>query len=140
MVLDSQDAYPFALASLCCWREARGEPIEAKIGQAWCIRNRVDNPSWWGKDWVSVILKPYQFSAFNAGDPNATKFPQIIDASWQACLQAVEMVWNKSVPDPTNGATHYFDKSLDSNHPAWAKDGSMIQTVAIGGLRFWKHA
>lgn len=135
-----EQAYPFILACLCIWREARGCTVQAKLGVAWSIQNRVNHPSWWGTDVVSVILKPYQYSSFDFADPNAIKFPQPTDTSWQACLQIMDQVTRNGEPDPTNGATHYYDKSLDDKPPAWARDGSMIETAVIDSLRFWKRA
>lgn len=140
MNLSSDETYPFTLLALCIWREARGETIPAKVGVAWVIRNRAKNPSWWGKDWISVILKPWQFSSFNVGDPNATKFPVPEDTSWIACLQAAEIAWEGIETDPVDGATHYFDKSLDANPPKWATDGSMVKVCDVDSLRFWKRA
>jgi N-acetylmuramoyl-L-alanine amidase len=133
--------YDLALLSLCIWREARGEIVDTKRAVAWSIRNRVLHPSWWGTDWISVILKPKQYSSFNAGDPNSVKFPQSNDSSWVASLNAaMEAYSGASGTDPSRGATHYFDKSLDDNPPFWAKDGNMFKTADIGNLHFYRLA
>ena len=143
--------YDLSLLSLCVWREARGEIVDGKRGVAWSIRNRVMHPSWWGTDWISVILKPKQYSSFNVGDPNATKFPQANDTAWLASLQAAMEAYGAGGDaeqalellktgnsDPSRGATHYFDKSLDSNPPFWATDGTMFKTADIGNLHFYR--
>ena len=40
------------------------------------IRNRAEDPKKrWPRTVSGVILEPRQFSSFNAGDPNAVKFP-----------------------------------------------------------------
>jgi len=135
------DFYDLFLLALCIWRESRGEILQAKQAVAWTIKNRASNPSWWGgPSLVSVILKPWQFSSFNAKDPNSVKFPQPTDTSWQASLEIAQQVVNGTVPDPTSGATSYFDKSLDANPPSWATVGSMILTANIGNLHFYKRA
>ena len=126
-------SYEALLIALCVWREARGEIYEAKVAVSWCIRNRASKPGWWGTDIYSVITKPFQFSSFNAGDPNSTKFPAPDDAAWRDCLKT-----NSEVLDPTNGATYYFDRSLDGNPPRWA--ASMEHVANIGNLRFFKSA
>jgi len=131
-----EESYEFVLLALCVWREARGEPVPAKLGVAWSIKNRVSRPTWWGKDWASVILKPFQYSSFNPNDPNAVKWPGALDTSWQACLDVAGQVFGDATPDPTAGSTHYFDKSLDGNPPTWAKE--MTHTVDIGALHFYK--
>ena len=37
--------------------EARGESKKGKIGVGWGIRNRANNPGWWGNSYHTVILK-----------------------------------------------------------------------------------
>ena len=37
--------------------------------------------------------------------------------------------------DPTHGATHYFDVSLDNNPPPWTKELSL--RITIGRLHFY---
>lgn len=140
MPTTAEQMYEFVLLALCNWREARGEPIEAKTAQAWTVRNRAMQSAWWGKDWCSVILKPFQYSSFNRNDPNATKLPTPEDSSWQDCLKVAEVVYTGIGVDPTGGATHYYDKSLDNHPPLWATDGSMVQTTDVGSFRFFRRA
>jgi spore germination cell wall hydrolase CwlJ-like protein len=129
------------LFALCLYREARGEPLlVTKQAVAWVIRNRVNNPRWWGDSYWSVILKPYQFSSFNKTDPNATKWPQENDAAWVECLSIASDIGSEvpSVSDPSGGATSYFDCSLDLNPPAWSEDGTNVKTCDYGRLHFYK--
>lgn len=128
------EIYPLQLLALCVWREARGETQDAKRGVAWAIRNRVQHPSWWGIDWVSVILKPKQFSSFNHDDPNATKFPTLADTSWAASLAAAAEAFDGTGPDPVAGADHYYDDSIAK--PAWAEGKTL--TTKLGKLNFYK--
>ena len=144
--MNPSQMYELVLLALCNWREARGESVDAKLAQAWTVRNRTLHPSWWGHDWVSVILKPFQYSSFNATDPNASKMPGMEDTSWADCLKVAEQVYNFTGPvygdpgDPTAGSTHYFDKSLDLHPPVWATDGSMVHVTDIGSFRFYRRA
>ena len=136
------DTTPYGriLTALCVWREARSESFNADMGVAWVIRNRAERPGWWGGPSLSsVILHPFQFSSFNANDPQSHKLPTEADWSWEQCLTATDMMLNDE-PDPTLGATSYFDASLDSNPPKWATDGSNVKTVELGRLRFYKLA
>ena len=114
MTLTTQNLYPVFLTALAVWREARGEPLEAQRAVVWTIQNRAALGGWFGKDAVSVILKPYQFSSFNSGDPNALKFP--------------------SSDDPTDGSTHYYSGDVV---PSWAAE--MKFAAAIGGFKFYKR-
>ena len=132
-----EEAWELSLLALCIWREAQGEITEAKRAVAWAIRNRVKNGVVWdGVDYPSVILKPKQFSCFNPGDPNAVKFPASNDTSWQASLMAAEAAYRGLGDDPTGGATHYFDKSMDAAPPAWA--AKMTHLCDIGNFNFYK--
>ncbi len=128
------DLYPEFLLALVLWRESRGEDVEGKKAVACSIRNRVHKPSWWGTDWVTVILKPKQYSSFNANDPNAVKFPQQNDNAWQACLVVADQCYQGILTDTTDGATHYYDISIPQ--PSWA--ATMENTLNIGKLKFFK--
>jgi cell wall hydrolase len=140
--MNLQDMYALMLLALCIWREARGELITTKIAVAWSIRNRVKDPRWWGHDWAGVILMHDQYSSFNHGDPNATKLPLPADPSWQDSLNTAAKVFAEPplLSDPTGGATSYFDMSLDTDPPKWSFDGSMVKTLDLGRLHFYKLA
>lgn len=125
------------LLALCVYREARGEPIEAKTGVACVVRNRVNHPGWWGKDYSSVILHHWQFSSFNPNDPNAQIFPASTEQAWADSVTTAYGVMSFSVPDNTYGSTLYFDKSLDKTPPSWA--ALSTPTVDLGRLHFYKQ-
>lgn len=127
------------LLFLCIWREARGETYQGKLGVGWCIRNRAlkDGKQWYGNSWEEVILKPFQFSSFNAGDPNAIKFPAPGTPEYAECLKAAHMVYTAGVADPTEGATYYYDDSLKDNPPKWA--AALTPTTKLGRLNFFKE-
>ncbi|MFL6311644.1 MAG: cell wall hydrolase [Terriglobales bacterium] len=149
-LLIAQKAYQLLMTALCIWREARGEQADAQRSVAWTIRNRqkVDEQRiakalparFGGPSLVGIVIKHEQFSSFNAGDPNCVKFPiesePIGWKSWEQCLRDMDDVFNSNVPDPTNGATHYFDASMDDHLPTWAQQ--MTRTAVIGRLRFYK--
>jgi cell wall hydrolase len=126
----TQNLYSTFLLALCAWREARGEPLDAQRGVIWTILNRAAKPGWWGRDIISVILCPYQFSSFNQNDPNATKFPAPNDPAWPEILLAAVAPGT----DPTGGATSYYDDSIPA--PSWA--GEMTPTVKLGRLNFYR--
>lgn len=133
------------LPTLCLYREARGESLQAKQGVAWSIRNRVDHPSWYGKTWVDVVTKYCQYTSMNppkdkvtgkAWDPNLIVYGSGDDPAWQECVKVIFDVRCSNVPDPTGGATFYFDKSMDKNPPVWAKQ--YVHTADIGNIHFYK--
>jgi len=131
--------YDRILLALCIWREARGESVTAKVGVGWTVRNRALRPSWWGRDWAGVITKKWQFTSMTgAGDPNLIVWPDRTDSTWLASLDAAYTVYAGTVDDPTGGATHYFDKSLDRNPPSWATAPNMHHTKDIGAFHFYR--
>lgn len=133
----NQQIWEQALLALLLWREARGEAFETKRVVAWSVKNRVSHPSWWGGDWSSVMTKRDQYSSMTfTGDPNTTKWPQPIDTSWIACMDVAAEVYSVNGPDMALGSTHYFDKSLDANPPAWAS--SMTHVLDSGNFHFYK--
>jgi len=133
------------LLALCVWREARGESVDAKAAVATSIRNRVLKPAWWGVGWVGVLTKKWQYTSMTGdGDPNLQKWPQETDTSWVASLAIAYAAHSGQLEDRTQGATHYFDNSLDprdgkpDRRPKWAKDGSMQHTVDVGAFHFFR--
>jgi len=115
------------------WGEARGESEEGKIGVAWVIRNRAENPCWWGKTVAGVCLKKWQFSCWNANDPNSDKIANLSDDELAPFIDIAESVLDDSVSDPTGGATHYHTEAVD---PKWAVGRE--PTCTIGHHLFYK--
>lgn len=134
MTLNEQQSLDFTLLALCVWREARGESLEGKKAVAWSIRNRVTHPAWWGTDWATVILHPWQYSSFNLSDPNATKWPMKHEMAWRDSIDAAVEAWEAIAPDPTGGATHYH---ADNITPAWTL--KMVKLAHIGNHIFYKE-
>lgn len=128
--------YDLILLAICLWREARGEMYETKVAVACTIRNRVNNPRWWGHSWNGVVLLPYQYSSFNHGDPNATKWPVPTDPAWVDSLAIATGMLDNSIADTTQGATSYFDDSMAQNPPEWA--ATMTKTMTSGRINFYR--
>ena len=125
------------LRALCIWREAQGEGDLGKRGVGWTVQNRVENPGWWGHTAFGVILHPYQFSSFNANDPNHDKWPNDFDHSWLDCQLIAKDIMDDNDTDITNGATHYHDTSM--GWPAgWGDQSEYIHTLDVGHFKFYK--
>lgn len=140
----AEEAYGFSLLMLCIYREARGESSDAQHGVGWVIKNRVQHPSWMGSTYPEVILHKSQFSSFNMPDKqghvdaNNLTFPMpATDPAYGPCMLAAKHVYEDTYPDPTGGATQYFDNSIAANPPSWAK--AFVPTVTLGKLHFFKE-
>lgn len=130
------DFYDQIMFALTIWREARDEPKDTKRGVAHVILNRMRDPRW-PHTAVDVVTQARQFSAFNVGDPNATKFPTIRNlldwAAWQECCAVVDEI--ALDPDLTYGTNRYESAPVDER-PNWALLEK--QTATIGALRFYR--
>lgn len=130
-----------AIAAYTVFCEASGEDHTTRLGVAYCIINRLAMAPHFGTTIAEVCLKRMQFSEWNAdaGDNanllRAARCPDD-DPVFVDCGQAVDQAEFQSVPDPTHGATHYFDTSLLNNPPAWSVGA--IRTVQLGRLIFYR--
>ena len=109
-------------------------PDSARIAIGWVIRNRVESKRW-GEEYFEVITQPLQFSAFNENDPNRiyvenpiyTKRKIDINA-WEHAYDIAGKILTNQLSDPTNGANHYFDNSI--NTPDWAQNEKPKLTIS----------
>lgn len=124
-----------SLLQCLIYGEARGEPVEGKIGVAHVVRNRALYPKWWGRSWKEVILKPYQFSCFD--DHNADKIFKAFqdwchDQVMKECRWIASGVINNDIQDNTYGSNHYHNLSVS---PSWAV--GIEPTVTINNHIFY---
>lgn len=134
------DYYPQILGAIAVWREGRGQSAEARRGIWWVLQNRIGNPLF-RPSLVRVILQPWQFSSFNANDPNVTKFPnEAVAMDWQAWLEILEMVENPGT-DNTGGSCYYESFPIEqlaevrAKSPWFAEDKLACQ---IDQVRFYR--
>ena len=122
------------LLALTVWREARGEPYPVKVGVACSILNRVQRPSWWGSDVMSVVTKRWQYSSMtDPHDPQLATWPQPSDASWWDCLQIACAALDGRLMHPAPGADSYYDVSIAA--PQWADPARFV--AQLGKIRFY---
>lgn len=119
------------------WGEARGEGARGMQAVGNVVMNRVNAGSWYGASIKDVVLKPYQFSAWNANDPNRSVIENMTaqQLALNGSLAIARQVIAGTLPDITGGATHYHAKNVN---PAWAR--SMERTATIGNHIFYREA
>jgi hypothetical protein len=114
------------LLAATIFAEARSEGVGGMRCVAHVIQNRV-GPRF-GRTMAEVIMKPWQFSAWNRGDPNRKialnpeRYARSAGdrAAWAAAQSiAREVVEGRSV-DPTGGALFYHTRAV---RPHWASTG-----------------
>lgn len=118
------------------WGEARGEGAEGMQAVANVIMNRVDRGGWYGLSVKDVVLKPYQFSCWNAGDPNRVKLDNLTlaELSTFGALEIAQKAIAGQLPDITGGATEYHAANIKPNWD-WSK---LQKTVQIGNHIFYR--
>lgn len=116
--------------------EARNQSEAGMAAVAWVVLNRAKNPRWWGKDVISVCMCPWQFSCWNAGDPNRAIILHVDsnDSAYREACRVSQAVLNGDVLDPTDGADSYF--AATSKAPSWSENA--VFTVQIGAHRFYR--
>jgi N-acetylmuramoyl-L-alanine amidase len=106
------------------WGEVRGQSPRSWAAVAHVIRNRVIQPGhkWWGDTFRNVCLKPYQFSCWLTSDPNYRQIVELPadDALLSKIRLIVDGVLLGTVPDPTGGATMYYNPAIVLRAPKWA--------------------
>lgn len=116
--------------TLACtlYGEARGEGYDGQVAVANVVMNRVAlaavHAHFGNGDVTSCCLAPWQFSCWNANDPNL-KVIQSVDATdpiFAQCLTIAGQAIANTLADTTNGATFYYAKG--SPVPAWARGRS----------------
>jgi cell wall hydrolase len=111
------------------WGEARGEGRPGMEAVACVIRNRALHPRWWGDDIPSVCRHPWQFSCWNANDPNLPKL-RTVDASDPTFAQALTVARAAATGqllDPTGGADSYYAEGIPA--PAWAARATFTKQI-----------
>lgn len=100
--------------------EARGENVRGMEAVAAVVMNRVARGGWWGRTVETVCLKPWQFSCWNANDPNRQRVLEVTDAdpAFRSCLRIARRAVAGALEDPTKGATHYHAIGM---LPRWAE-------------------
>lgn len=122
------------------WGEARGEPLRGQEAVAAVVMNRVafarNRPKfWWGTTIETVCRKRWQFSCWNENDPNRSKLMTVAagDLGFDTCLRIARRAIAGVLADPTGGATHYHNSSVE---PLWAQGRAPI--AEIGSHLFYR--
>lgn len=105
-------------------------------GVSHVLNNRL-NLNVFGVTLADVCVRAAQFSCWNTNDPNRAQMARLRDDDpvLQQCKDSLSAAISGLSPDPTFGATHYYDKRM-MNPPTWRLGAT--QTAEIGNHLFWK--
>lgn len=138
------------LLALAAYGEARGEGSQGMQAVLHTIMNRAQYKTYQDSALSSagkihaVILKPLQFSAFNANDPNSVILGNIAESfltnvnknkDLKTAYDLALKVKNSQMEDITNGATHYHTTAVN---PSWKS--SLTFLGQIGNHLFYKNS
>jgi len=117
------------------WGEARGEGRAGMEAVASVIMNRVNDPRRWPNDVTGVARQPWQFSAWNANDPNLPRMQRVTDSDpqFRIALDIARNAINGTLQDRTNGANHFHTHAV---RPSWSR--GVTPVAMIGGHRFFR--
>ncbi len=101
--------------------EAKANDAADALAIACVIRNRVVHTQW-PDTYEGVCQQPWQFSCWNANDPNRARILAAVpgDKWFDGCVEIARKVIQNKPSDPTGRATHYYAKAMKRG-PTWAK-------------------
>ncbi len=119
--------------------EAGGESVEGQAAVAHVIKNRSESGRF-SKDPAKVAKQRKQFSTWNAvgeGGNNPQKYSTSSD-TFKRTREIVEAVFGGNIPDPTDGATHYWSPRgmKGGKDPSWAASETVAGRLKIGNHVF----
>lgn len=129
--------------------EARGESGNGMTGVACVVVNRAlaarayrqvhnkSHPLFGNGTIADACQRPYQFSCWNAGDPNCEIIENVTadDKIFAKCIDIATQADAGALEDITRGATHYYDGRIDV--PEWAV--GLSPCVSIGHHLFFNN-
>lgn len=124
---------PLRAVAATIYGEARGEGNEGMLAVGCVIRNRVQNPGWWGEDWSSVCTAAKQFSCWWDKQGERVRCVDESDARFAKCMEIAKSVISGEAEDITGGADHYHTGAVS---PSWSR--GKIPVKVIGAHRFFK--
>ncbi len=127
------------LVSTTVAMEAEGEPYRGKLAVAYVIFNRARSTN---KSVISVVFRPYAFSAWNTRGGRQKALDRISDEVWKDSEMAASSAYHHIEPDPTLGATHYLNipltkKIRGGTLPVWVS--RLKKTTVIDKHTFFKE-
>lgn len=126
-----------ALAVVTIMQEAAGEPYLGKLAVAEVIRNRMLRKYASDGTVAGTVLRPLQFSGWNAKDPGRIRSVRADsdDSVVRECIRA----WNeaRAGSNTAHGAVLYYNPSIIKETPDWALPDSATEVAVVGQHHFF---
>lgn len=104
------------------WGEARSLGHDGMQATINCIQNRLlSGVTWWGSTLRTICIRPWQFSCWNANDPNRPKLLSVgeTDPQYIIALGLADSAINGTLVDISNCSDSYYDDRMPSM-PVWS--------------------
>jgi len=126
-----------ALAIVTIMQEAAGEPYPGKLAVAEVIRNRMHKKYASDGTVSGTVLRPLQFSGWNARDPGRIRSVRI--DTEDPVVRDCQKAWAEAMAgsQTVNGAVLYYNPSIIPETPEWALPDSAIPICVIGQHHFF---
>jgi len=120
--------YPRDTLARTVWGEARSERRRGMAAVASVIMNRANNPRWWGRDVVSVCLKPWQFSAWNIDSSQRRLLLEVTesDREFRIALELADLAIAGTLEDETGNSDHFHTLTV---RPLWSRGRQPVTTI-----------
>lgn len=120
--------YDVQIGAATVYMEASGEPPDGQRAVAHVLINRLKTGRW-GDTLSAVAWAPYQFSCWMTSDPNKERLAPIPDddPTLSQMEEYIRSAMDGSDPDPTGGATHYYDPEVVA--PTWVTGATKTATI-----------
>lgn len=126
-----------ALAVITIMQEASGEPYLGKLAVAEVIRNRMLRKYASDGTVSGTVLRPLQFSGWNAKDPGRIRSIRADsdDSVVKDCVRA----WNeaRAGSNTVHQAVLYYNPSIITEPPDWAMPDSAVEVAVVGQHHFF---
>lgn len=124
------------------YMEAEGESYQGKLAVAFCIMNRCRKA---GASVSDVVLRAWQFSAWNTDSPTRMKLDAIhaADPVWLECVKVSAAAMFELAPDPIGGRTLYMNEKVvmaqQGSLPNWWKLAGTVDPGVIVDRHTFRH-
>ena len=124
------------LLALAMWREARGEKQDTRLSMRAVGHTIVNYARRTSHTVGDMLRKPLYISSLtDPKDHQLNLYPESLDPQFQLASQIADIILDGSDPDPTGGATHYFNPKQVL--PPWA--ASMTKLTSIENHVFYRE-
>lgn len=142
------DRQQLACMALTVYGENRGHTTDG-VAVAFVVMNRIYNPGYPGTP-CEVVLQRNQIEPLGKGkrlrkyavlalDGKPTKPESITTDEWVRLKRIASQAYYSSIPDPTNGATHFWSpvaqRALGRKPPSWSRKYTHV--ASFGGHQYY---